>query len=104
MRPGRDDAARVHWRRQLLLSILTVVVGSASLGLTALSVARERGVHYVVTADGRHHRSVSYVATLWPAAVAGLAVLMVVGVLLVHAYRVALFTFRTDPASRGEAC
>ena len=98
------DAARDHWRRQLLLTIVTVVVGIGSLSLTALSVARERGVHYVTTVDGQRHRSVSYLVTMWPAAVAALAVLIVVCVLLVHAYRVALFTFRTDPSSRGEAC
>ncbi|MGH2628861.1 MAG: hypothetical protein ACRDHY_19660, partial [Anaerolineales bacterium] len=69
---------------------------------TAQSVARERQVQQVVTLDGRRVRSASYLVTLWPAALAALAVLAVFAALMIHAYRVAQYTFRTGHVSRGE--
>ncbi len=93
---------RDHWRRQLLLTLVAVAVGIVSLRLMALSVARESGVYHVIMADGRRVRSASYLVTLWPAA-AGLAAAFAVSAsLVVHAYRVARFTFRAGPRLRGE--
>ena len=91
--PGADPA-RLHWRRQLELTIAGVTVGLVAFGLVALSLRREADVHRITLVDGRTVRSVSYASTMWPAAI-GLAALGVLAmVLLVHAWRVARFTFR----------
>ena len=95
---SRDATAQDHWRRQLVLTLAAVAVGIGSLRLMALSVARERDVYQVLMADGRRVRSASYLFTLWPAALGLLAVIAMFVVLVVHAYRVASFTFRRgDP-------
>ena len=88
------DLARIHWRRQLVLTIVGVAIGGVALVLMRVSVSREAQVAVAILRDGRQIRSASYVSTLWPAAIGmlGLAVLTVV--LLVHVYRVAAFTFR----------
>ena len=89
----RDTIARQYWRRQLVLTIIATAVGVAAFQLARLSIAREAAVHKVVLADGRIIRSASTLATMWPAAVGIAAVLVVSGFLLVHAWRVAAFTF-----------
>lgn len=93
---------RDHWRRQLVLTLVAVAVGIVSLRLMALSVARESDVYQVVMADGRRVRSASYLVTLWPAAAGLAAAFAVSATLIVHAYRVARFTFRPEPDLRGE--
>ena len=97
MAVDRDTIARTYWRRQLVLTIAAVTVGFGAFQLARLSIAREAEVHKVVLVDGRIIRSASTLATLWPAAVGIVAVLVVSGFLLVHAWRVAAFTF----SSRG---
>ncbi len=97
-RPAATE--RDHWRRQLVLTLVAVGVGIVSLRLMALSVARESDVYQVIMADGRRVRSASYLVTLWPAAAGLAAAFAVSATLIVHAYRVARFTFR--PGLRGE--
>jgi hypothetical protein len=92
------EVARAHWRRQLVLTIAGVTIGGVSLALMRVSISREAQVAVAILRDGTLIRSESYLSTLWPAALGmlGLAVLTVI--LLVHAYRVAAFTFRRgDP-------
>ncbi len=95
---------RDHWRRQLLLTLVAVAGGIVSLRLMALSVARERDVYLVIMADGSRVRSASYLVTLWPAAAALAAAFGVFASLVVHTYRVARFTFRSEiePSPTGE--
>jgi uncharacterized membrane protein HdeD (DUF308 family) len=88
------DAARGHWRRQLVLTVAAIATGLVAFQLVGMSVAREADVETFVLPDGRTLRSSSYLATMWPAAVGIVAVAVVGIVLLVHAYRVAAFTFR----------
>jgi hypothetical protein len=88
------DLARVHWRRQLTLTIAGTAVGATAFALMRLSVAREARVAVAILRDGTHVRSESYVSTLWPAALGMLALAILTIVLLVHACRVAAFTFR----------
>ena len=95
---GASDPEREHWRRQLVLTLAGVAVGAGALGLMRLSVAREQQVAVAILRDGTQVRSASYVSTLWPAAIGMLALAILTIVLLVHAYRVATFTFRP----RGE--
>jgi hypothetical protein len=90
----RDTIARRYWRRQLVLTLAATAVGFAAFQLTRLSIRREAAVDVVVLADGRILRSASKAATLWPAALGIVAVLVVSGFLLVHAWRVAAFTLR----------
>ena len=71
-----------------------VAVGAGAIGLMYLSVAWERHVAVAFLRDGTQVRSASYLSTLWPAAVGMLALAILTIVLLVHAYRVATFTFR----------
>jgi hypothetical protein len=85
---------REHWRRQLVLTLAGVAVGAGALGLMRLSVAWEKQVNVAVLRDGTQVRSASYLSTLWPAALGMLALAILTIVLLVHAYRVATFTFR----------
>lgn len=99
-RPAATE--RDHWRRQLVLTLVAVGVGIVSLRLMALSVARESDVYQVIMADGRRVRSASYLVTLWPAAAGLAAAFAVSATLIVHAYRVARFTFRPGPGLRGE--
>ena len=89
---------REHWRRQLVLTIVGVAVGAGALGLMQLSLAWEKQVSVAILRDGTQIRSASYVSTLWPAALGMLGLAILTIVLLVHAYRVATFTFRP----RGE--
>ena len=89
-----QERALGYWRKQLVLAVTTVVVGTVSLRLMALSIARESQVTKTVLADGRVIRDTSYLATLWPAAIGVVAVLGVTVVLAVHVVRVAAFTFR----------
>ena len=93
-----EATERDHWRRQLVLAIAGVAVGAAALGLVRLSVAWEQQVSVAVLRDGTQIRSASAVSTMWPAALGMLALAVLTIVLLVHAYRVATFTFR----SRGD--
>jgi hypothetical protein len=90
----RDSIARRFWRRQLVLTLVATAVGFAAFQLTRLSIRREAAVETIVLADGRVLRSASKAATLWPALVGIVAVLVVFGLLLVHAWRVAAFTLR----------
>ncbi len=89
-----DDPARLHWRHQLLLTFAFVGVGITALALLRLSVSREAHVETIRLIDGRTVRSASYLVTLWPAALGVFALSALALVLLVHAYRVAAFTFR----------
>ena len=91
---GREALEREHWRRQLVLTLAGVAVGAGALGLMRLSVAWEEQVSVAILRDGRTIRSASYASTLWPAAIGMLALAILTIVLLVHAYRVATFTFR----------
>lgn len=97
----RDTVARTYWRRQLVLTIVAVAVGFAAYQLARLSIAREAEVDKVVLADGRIIRSASTLATMWPAALGIAAVLVVSGLLLVHAWRVAAFTFSNSSSHQG---
>ena len=90
----REATERDHWRRQLVLTIAGVAVGAGALGLMRLSVAREQRVAVAILRDGTQIRSASFVSTMWPAALGMLALAILTIVLLVHAYRVATFTFR----------
>lgn len=85
-----------------MLTLVAVGVGIVSLRLMAMSVARESDVYQVIMADGRRVRSASYLVTLWPAAAGLAAAFAVSATLIVHAYRVARFTFRPEPGLRGE--
>ena len=96
---GASDREREHWRRQLVLTIAGVAVGAGALGLMRLSVAWEQQVSVAVLRDGRQVRSASELSTMWPAALGMLALAILTIVLLVHAFRVAAFTFR----SRGDS-
>ena len=92
------DLARLHWRRQLTLTIAGTAVGAVAFLLIRISVARERDVAVATLLDGTRIRSASYLSTLWPAALGMLGLAILIVVLLVHAYRVAAFTFRRgDP-------
>ena len=91
---GASDREREHWQRQLVLTLAGVAVGAAALGLMRVSVAWEQQVNVAVLRDGTQIRSASYLSTLWPAAIGMLALAILTIVLLVHAYRVATFTFR----------
>jgi hypothetical protein len=88
------ELARAHWRRQLALTIAGVAVGAAAFGLIRVSIARERSVAVATLLDGTRIRSASYLSTLWPAGLGMLGLAILIVVLLVHAYRVAAFTFR----------
>ncbi|HUP87058.1 MAG TPA: hypothetical protein VM143_15505 [Acidimicrobiales bacterium] len=88
------DLARLHWRRQLTLAIAGTAVGAFAFALIRISVARERAVAVATLLDGTQIRSASYLSTLWPAALGMLGLAILIVVLLVHAYRVAAFTFR----------
>ena len=95
MTVARHEAIeREHWRRQLVLTIAGVAVGASALALLRLSLAWEQRVYVTVLRDGTEIRSASQVSTLWPAAVGILALAVLTIVLLVHACRVAAFTFR----------
>ena len=96
--PEASATEREHWRRQLVLTIAGVAVGAGALGLVRLSVAWEQQVSVAVLRDGTQIRSASELSTMWPAALGMLALAILTIVLLVHAYRVATFTFRP----RGE--
>jgi hypothetical protein len=88
------DLARLHWRRQLELTIAGVAVGLVAFRLLALSVERESNVRRITLVDGRTIRDASYLTTLWPAAVGLVALALLTAVVLVHVFRVAAFTFR----------
>ena len=88
------DLARLHWRRQLELTIAGVAVGLVAFGLVGMSIDREANDRRVVLADGRTIRDASYLTTLWPAALGLVALAVLTVVVLVHVVRVAAFTFR----------
>jgi hypothetical protein len=88
------DLARLHWRRQLELTIAGVAVGLVAFRLLALSVERESNARRITLVDGRTIRDASYLTTLWPAAVGLVALALLTAVVLVHVFRVAAFTFR----------
>ena len=92
-----SEVARGHWRRQLVLTIAGVTIGGVALALMRVSVSREAQVAVAILRDGTLVRSESYLSTLWPAALGMLGLVVLTVVLLVHAFRVAAFTFR-----RGE--
>lgn len=96
---GNEAIEREHWHRQLLLTLAGVAVGVCALGLMYLSVEWEQHVAVAFLGDGTQLRSASYLSTMWPAAIGMLALTILSIVLLVHAYRVAAFTFR----SRGDS-
>lgn len=94
---GSAPPAEFYWRRQLILTFAGVAVGTLAIALMRLSISREAAVAVAVLYDGSTVRSHSYLSTLWPAGLAILALAILTIVLLVHAFRVAAFTFR-----RGE--
>ena len=86
--------AEFYWRRQLILTFVGVAVGTAAIALMRLSISREASVAVAVLRDGSTVRSQSYLSTMWPAAIAIVALAILTIVLLVHVFRVAVFTFR----------
>ena len=100
-----DDAlARGHWRNQLVLTAVAAVVVLTALSLViAAGAMGERapvsGLR--LAADGRHIEITrpaehAYRVMIWPALVGVGAVGLVLGATLLHAARVAAFTFRED--------
>ena len=96
-----DQRARVHWRRQLLLTGLAAVVVLAALGVLALTAASGRGAplsELRLAPDGRveiaRPAEDVFRTMLWPALAALLAMTVVLGAVVVHTIRVASFTFR----------
>ena len=78
----------------LALMVAGVAVGVIAFRLVEVSIHREANVQRIVLADGRTLRDVSYLTTLWPAAVGLVALAVLTAVVLVHVVRVAAFTFR----------
>ena len=92
------DLARLHWRRQLELTVAGIAVGLVAFRLLTISIHREANVRRVTLVDGRTIRDASYLTTLWPALVGLVALAALTAVVFVHVWRVAAFTFR----SRGD--
>jgi hypothetical protein len=90
------DLARLHWRRQLELTVAGVAVGLVAFRLLTISVQREANVRRITLVDGRTIRDASYLTTLWPAALGLVALAALTAVVLVHVFRVAAFTFRSQ--------
>lgn len=96
-----NQRARVHWRRQLLLTGLAAGVVLVALGVLALTAASGRGAplsELRLAADGRieiaHPAEDVVRMMLWPALAGLLAMTVVLGAVVVHTIRVASFTFR----------
>jgi hypothetical protein len=88
------DLARLHWRRQLELTLAGIAVGLLAFRLLTISIEREAHVRRVTLVDGRTLRDASYLTTLWPAALGLVALVALTAVVFVHVFRVAAFTFR----------
>jgi hypothetical protein len=98
---AEHDPVRELWRRQLVLAVVTTAVGVGAIKLMQLSIDREADVRRVVLANGTTLRSASYLATMWPAAIALVGVAIVIAVLVVHTIRVAAYTFRRGATDHG---